>query len=116
MHLREDSTAGNLPTPVDLALDHLSLSLDHLVKIVEDGGLDGLDDAGLVGFLLGFERIRNRLPLVDHATIGAAVTRELPARLTQATPQRMLAAMLRLSLVRRPGGSMPPRRWRSGCR
>ena len=24
------------------------------------------DDTGLVGFLQGFERLRNRLPLIDH--------------------------------------------------
>jgi hypothetical protein len=97
MDFGPDSTAGELPCPVDLALDALSTSLDHLVKLIEDGGLDGLDDAGLVGFLQGFERLRNRLPLVDHAAVGAAVARDLPGRLTQATPQRMLAALLRLS-------------------
>ena len=83
---------------VDAALDTLNVSFDHLVKLVEDGGLEGLDDAGLVGFLQGFERLRNRLPLVDHAVIGAAVARDLPARLTQASPQRMLTSMLRISV------------------
>jgi hypothetical protein len=71
MDLGGDSTAvGGLPCPVDLALDQLNVSLDHLVKLVEDGGLEVLDDAGLVGFLQGFEQLRNRLPLVDHAAIG----------------------------------------------
>jgi hypothetical protein len=51
MDLGEDSTGGGLPCEVDLALDQLSVGLDHLVKLVEDGGLDALDDAGLVGFL-----------------------------------------------------------------
>ena len=91
-----DSTTGSLPTPVDLALDQLATGLDHLVKLVEDGGLESLDDAGLVGFLHGFEKVRNRLPLVDHATVGAVVARDLPVKLTQATAQRMLTAMLRL--------------------
>ena len=92
-----DSTAGSLPTPVDLALDQLATGLDHLVKLVEDGGLESLDDAGLVGFLQGFEKVRNRLPLVDHRAIGDVVARDLPVKLTQATAQRMLASALRLS-------------------
>ena len=78
-------------------MDALSTGLDHLVKLVEDGGLESLDDAGLVGFLWGLERVRNRLPLVDHAAIGAVVGRDLPAKLTQSTAQRMLAAVLRLA-------------------
>ena len=97
MDLGGDSTAGSLPTPVDLALDQLCTGLDHLVKLVEDGGLESLDDDGLVGFLQGFEKVRNRLPLVDHAAIGAVVGRDLPAKLTQATAQRLLSALLRLS-------------------
>jgi hypothetical protein len=82
----------------DEALDALNVGLDHLMKLVEDGGLEVFDDAQLVDFLQGFERLRNRLPLVDHAVIGAAVGRDLPAKLTQASPQRMLAAMLRISV------------------
>jgi hypothetical protein len=82
---------------VDDALDALNVSLDHLVKLVEDGGLEVLDDAQLVGFPQGFERVRNRLPLVDHKAIGAAMARDLPGKLTQAGPQRMLTAMLRIS-------------------
>ena len=97
MSFGEDSTTGQLPTPVDLALDQLSVSLDHLVKIVEDGGLDGLDDAGLVGFLRGFEQARNRLPLVDHGVIGAAVRRNLPEALCQSSLARLLTVTLRLS-------------------
>jgi hypothetical protein len=45
-----DATATAEPTPVDHALDQLTTSLDHLVKLVEDGGLDGYDNAGLVEF------------------------------------------------------------------
>jgi len=53
------------------ALDQLSTGLDHLVKLVEDGGLDHFDDPGLVGFLQSFEKVRNRLSLVDHVSIAA---------------------------------------------
>ena len=57
---------------VDAALDALSVSVDHLVKLVEDGGLETCTEGQLVGFLQGFERVRNRLPLVDHAAVGEA--------------------------------------------
>ena len=78
-------------------LDALSVSLDHLVKLVEDRGLDTFDDAQLVGFLHSFEKLRNRLPLVDHATIGAAARRNLAETLCQSTLTRMLAVTLRIS-------------------
>jgi hypothetical protein len=97
MNLREDSTTGPLPTPVDLALDQLSVSLDHLVKLVEDRGLETFNDTQLVGFLHGFEQVRNRLPLVDHSVIGEANRRNLPETLCQANLARLLAVTLRLS-------------------
>ena len=42
--------AGREATPVDHALDALTTALDHLVKVVEDGGLDCYDQAGMLGF------------------------------------------------------------------
>ena len=97
MNIGEDRPVGGEPSPVDLALDQLSVGLDHLVKLVEDGGLDGLDDAGLVGFLHGFERLRNRLPLVDHTVIGEATRRNLAESLCQANLARLLTLTLRIS-------------------
>ena len=94
-----DSTVGNLPCPVDLALDQLSVSLDHLVKLVEDGGLDGLDDAGLIGFLQGFEQVRNRLPLVDHRAISDATRRQRSDALCQTNMARVLAVTVRISMA-----------------
>src|SRR4051812_28206480 len=58
-------------TPVDHALDALSTALDHLVKVVEDGGLDGYDQAGLLGFARSFEQVRRRSVLVDHRLVRA---------------------------------------------
>jgi hypothetical protein len=92
------------PTPVALALDALSTSLDHLVKIVEDGGLETLDDARLVGFLHGFERLRNRLPLVDHTVIGAAARRNL----AEALQSRVDPARVRPGRHHRRGGTADP--------
>ena len=67
------------------------------MKLVEDGGLDGYDNAGLVGFLQSFEQFRNRLPLIDHRAIRDAAARSLPDALTQSSMTRLLTSALRLS-------------------
>jgi hypothetical protein len=53
---------ATVAAPVDDALDQLSVGLDHLFKLVEDGGLDHYDDPGLVGFLQGFEKVGTGYP------------------------------------------------------
>jgi hypothetical protein len=82
---------------VDDALDQLAVGVDHLVKIVEDGGLDSLDDRAFVSFMQALERIRNRMPLADHRIIADAERRNLPQALTQGTMVRTLISTLRLS-------------------
>lgn len=47
--------------------------------------------------LQGFERLRNRLPLIDHRLIGDAARRELPQALVHGSMTRMLISLLRLS-------------------
>ena len=86
-------------TPVDHALEQLATSLDHLIKLVEDGGLDAYDNPGLVGFLQAFERFRNRLPLIDHRAIRDAESRSLPDALAQRSMAKVLVWALRLSPV-----------------
>jgi hypothetical protein len=88
---------ATVAAPLDDALDQLSVGLDHLVKLVEDGGLDRYDDPGLVGFLQSFEKVRNRLPLIDHAGIAAVETRDLPQKLCQGSARRVLTSALRIS-------------------
>ncbi len=84
-------------TPVDHALDQLSTALDHLVKVVEDGGLDYYDNSQLVGFMQSFERFRNRQSLVDHRIVVDGDRRGLPDALTQPSMRRVLVHLLRLS-------------------
>lgn len=85
------------PTPVDSALDQLRASFDHLLGVVEGGGLERCDNAGLVRFLEGFEWLRNRLPLIDHVAIGEGERRGLPEALCQGSMRQVLAAGLRIS-------------------
>ena len=93
----DQATPITEPTPLDHALDQLSTSLDHLIKVVEDGGLEGYDNIGLIGFLQMFERFRNRLPLIDHRAIREAESRSLPDALTQPSMIKVLTSALRLS-------------------
>ncbi|HEY5822409.1 MAG TPA: DUF222 domain-containing protein, partial [Propionibacteriaceae bacterium] len=84
-------------SPVDHALDQFLTGIDHLVKVVEDGGLDHHDDAGLVDLMQRFERGRNRLSLIDHRIIRDGQARDLPGRLCQTSMVTVLAAALRIS-------------------
>ena len=85
------------PSAAEQALDSLHVGLDHLLKLVEDRALESLDDTGLVGFLQRFERLRNRLPLIDHQMINEGAARGLPQSLCQGTMTRVLTSALRIS-------------------
>ncbi len=89
--------SDGIGSPVACALDQLSVGVDHLVKLVEDGGLDALDTVGFVGFVPGLERVRNRLRLADHRIIADAGRRELPDELAQGSLVRTWTSMLRIS-------------------
>ena len=84
-------------TPVDDALDVLVTGVDRLLKLVDDHGLEALDDAGLVGFLQGFERLRNRMWLIDHQLIADGLRRDLPTALCQGSMRRVLGSALSIS-------------------
>jgi hypothetical protein len=58
---------------VDTALDAVLVSFDRLLQLVEDGGLQQLDDRQFIRFLQGYERIRNRARFVERqARLGIA--------------------------------------------
>lgn len=84
-------------SPVDYAFDQLSTSLDHLVKVVEDGGLDHCDHLQQVRFLQGFESLRNRLSLVDHRVISHGLATGLPEALVQPNMAQVLTSAVRIS-------------------
>lgn len=85
------------PALVSEKLTVLSRALTDLVATVEAGGLDALDDLGLVGFLREFEVVRNRMPLVDHRALRDAEDRNLAERSGQGRLTRVLTQALRIS-------------------
>src|SRR3954447_4802711 len=92
-----DGREAREATPVDHALDALSTAVDHLVKVVEDGGLDAYDDAGLLGFARSFEQVRRRTSLVDHRLVRDLETRRVAETLGQPSTGALLAWLLRIS-------------------
>ena len=83
--------------PLFDAMDGFATSFGHLVKVVDDGGLEDLDAPGLVGFLQMFETVRNAMPVIDHAVIRTATERDVPHTLCQSSMRRVLTQALRLS-------------------
>ena len=58
---------------VDAALDAVLVSFDRLLQLVENGGLQQLDDRQFIAFLQGYEQARNRLRFVERqAQLAAA--------------------------------------------
>ena len=84
-------------TPVGGALTAVMGAFEGLLGQVEAGGLDHLDDAGLLGFWQEFEGLRNRLPLVEHRLVRDAGSRDLAGRYCQPSVARLLASSLRVS-------------------
>jgi hypothetical protein len=93
----DEVQAAGAVTALDHALDQLVTARDHLVKLVDDGGLDGLDNSELVGFWQSFESFRNGLPVLDHRLITDSVTRGLPEAVVQPSMRQVLVHLLRLS-------------------
>jgi len=85
------------PLSVYHALDNLTTGLDHLIKMVDDRGLGQLDDPSLIGFMQTFERVRNRLSLIDHQIIVDGQRRDLPTAMCQGSMRRVLTSALSLS-------------------
>jgi hypothetical protein len=95
---------------VDAALDTFKTGLSHLVKLVEDGGLEALDNSGFVAFLQEFERARKQLSLVDHQSVKDAQRRDLAGELCHASLQRALRRRCGCRSGRRADGCVPPKR------
>jgi len=84
---------GEEPT----AVDRPSSARDHLIALVEEGGLDAFDDLAFVGFRQRFEQRRHRLSPVDHRAVRDGESRRLPDTLTHPSMIGVLSWALRLS-------------------
>lgn len=71
--------------------------MEHLIKVVDDGGLGEVGAAGLVGFLAELEQVRNPWPVVDRAAIHG-IEQGVPVALTERSMTRVLMTGLRLSV------------------
>ena len=92
-----EALAAGEPTAADAALDGFVAALDHLVGVVDGGGLDGYDGLRLVGFLQRFEQARNRTAVVDHRALRVAEAVRLPETVGQPDLRTVLSWALRLS-------------------
>ncbi|HEY6809818.1 MAG TPA: DUF222 domain-containing protein [Propionibacteriaceae bacterium] len=89
--------AGDEHSPLDKALDHFDAALTDLIRTIETGGLDHLEGAEKVAVWQRFERIRNRLPLIDHRLIADAEASDLPRQYCSSTINQFLVRVLQLS-------------------
>jgi hypothetical protein len=92
-----EGEAGD-PRPVVQALELWLTDLDHLQKILDDGGLGDLSNAERVGFLQRLEQGRNRLAVLDHVIIADCVAHDLAGELAQSSMTRVLTQALRISV------------------
>lgn len=83
--------------PADAALAAARSAFARLVSVVDGGGLDHLDDAGLLGFWQQLEELRNQLPVVEHRLIRDAQARDLASVYCTGRLSRLMTSMLRIS-------------------
>ncbi|WP_114560034.1 HNH endonuclease signature motif containing protein [Desertihabitans aurantiacus] len=87
---------GAVPGTMAEALGALERALDVVERAVAQG-VGASDDEALLDALRRVERVRNRLPVLDHPVLAEVDRRELPQRLCRGTTRRFLAGLLRLS-------------------
>jgi hypothetical protein len=82
---------------VDEALDRFDAALTDLISTAETGVFDHLEPDEQVAVWQRFERLRNKLPLIDHRLIAAADTADLPREYCSATITQFLIRVLQLT-------------------
>jgi hypothetical protein len=93
-----DSTTPELHqrTLVEGILDKLHDDIAELVTALETGGLEQLEADQQVAVWQRFERLRNKLPLINHRLIAAADTADLAREYCSATMTQFLIRVLQL--------------------
>jgi Domain of unknown function (DUF222) len=98
MELGDSTTAErDQRSLMDEALDTFDAALTDLINTVETGGLDRLEADQQLAVWHHFERLRNKLPLVDHRLIADADAADLPRQYCSATMTQFLVRILQLS-------------------
>jgi hypothetical protein len=90
------TTQRHQRSTVDEALDRFDAALTDLISTAETGGLDQLEPDQQVAVWQRFERLRNKLPLVDHRLIAQAETSDLAREYCSATMTQFLVRVLQL--------------------
>lgn len=83
--------------PATCALEGFAGALDQLIDAVEAGGLDHFDSEELLDFMRSFERVRNKMSVVDHRVVADCDRREMADHLTCRNTKSLLTHVLRLS-------------------
>jgi hypothetical protein len=83
-------------SPMEMALDTFDAALTDLINTAENSGLDQLENHEQVAVWQRFERLRNKLPLVDHRLIAAADAADLAREYCSATMTQFLVRVLQL--------------------
>ena len=73
------------------------MAFEHLVKAVEDGGLDHYDVPGLLKFITDFERVQNLAELVHQRVVADCDRRQVADQLNARNTRTLLAGLLRIS-------------------
>jgi Domain of unknown function (DUF222) len=84
-------------SPLGVALDKLNDAFGELLNGVETGGLDQLTAAEKISWWQEFERLRNRLSLIDHHLIANAEASDLAGTYCFSSLSMLLTRMLLLS-------------------
>jgi hypothetical protein len=84
-------------SPMEMALDTFDAALTDLINTAENSGLDQLENHEQVAVWQRFERLRNKLPLVDHRLIAQAETSDLAREYCSATITQFLVRVLQLT-------------------
>lgn len=82
---------------VGVALTGLNAALAQVIDVVEGGGLDELGVMGFIDTVRGFERVRNRMALVDHRIVTDCESRQIADELNLRNTRALLVDTLRLS-------------------
>src|SRR5580765_8496573 len=89
------ATTTDAPSTLLAGLAH---TIAELTQQLDAGGLGTLTDTDLLAFTREFERLRNRLAVVDHHVTGELDRRDLAHRLCRSKTKHLLADTLRIPL------------------